>query len=206
MADRVIVFLDYQNVYQGARRTFHGHGEPHWRGQINPLILAQHLAADSPFDRELAEVRVYRGQPDGKLDPRGYAASRRQHAVWQRSPLVALAVRPLRYPPGWPRNCPPGERPQEKGIDVALSLDFVTMATDGSYEVGILFSTDTDMKPALEIVADLTGKHGSPRAEVAAWSGSGQHNRRLAIKNRNLYCHWLDQAAYLATADTTNYS
>jgi hypothetical protein len=56
------------------------------------------------------QVRIYRGQPDGKLDPRGYAASRRQHAAWQRSPLTALHTRPLRYPPGRPHASEPGSR------------------------------------------------------------------------------------------------
>lgn len=199
------MFLDYQNVYRGARRAFHGFQDPHWCGQIDPVGLAQLLAADSPFERELAQVRIYRGQPDSKRDPRGYSASRRQQAGWVRSPLVNLTVRPLRYPPGWPRQTQPGERPEEKGIDVALALDFVTMAVAGEYDVGILMSTDTDLKPALEYVASLTSKPG-PRAEVAAWSGAGQHNRRLSIKTRNLYCHWLGETAYQSVADSRDYS
>lgn len=206
MADRVVVFLDYQNVYQSARRIFHQSAAPHWQGQVDPVALAEYLASDSPFDRRLEEVRIYRGQPDGKLDPRGYAASRRQHTVWRRSALVTLMTRPLRYPDGWPSQFAPGERPQEKGIDVALSLDFAMMAAAGQYDVGILFSTDTDMKPALEAVATLTNRDGHPRAEVAAWSGSGQHNRRLAIKTRNLFCHWIGECTYQAMADVTDYS
>jgi uncharacterized LabA/DUF88 family protein len=205
--DRVVVFLDYQNVYQGARRTFHGVQDPHWHGQVDPLRLAKHLAADSPFDRELAQVRIYRGQPDGKLDPRGYGASRRQHARWTASsPLIDLTLRTLRYPRGWPTSHQPGERPAEKGIDVALALDFAVMAVQGQYDVGILMSTDTDLKPALEYVAGLTGAVGRPRAEVAAWSGTGQHNRRLSISTRNLYCHWIGEATYRSVSDSTDYS
>lgn len=206
LAQRVVVFLDYQNVYQSARRTYHNLGSPHWCGQPNPVALGRHLAADSPFDRELAEVRIYRGQPDATRDPRGYAASRRQHSIWTASPLVTLVTRPLRYPPGWPHTSLPGERPQEKGIDTALTLDFAVMAIRGEYDVGILFSTDTDLKPTLEFVAGLTNIHGAPRAEVAAWSGSGQHNRRLSIKTRKLFCHWIDETTYNAVADHTDYS
>ncbi|MGH3502633.1 MAG: NYN domain-containing protein [Nocardioidaceae bacterium] len=202
LPDRVVVFFDYQNVYQGARRAFHGLTDPHWHGQADPVRLAKHLTADGPFDRELAQVRVYRGQPDGKLDPRGYAASRRQHAAWCRSSLVELTVRPLRYPQGWPERALAGEGPQEKGIDVALCLDFALMGERGEYDAGILFSTDT----ALELVADLTRRRGRPRAEVAAWSGPGQRNRRLSIKTRNLYCHWIGEDIYRAVADRTDYS
>ena len=39
---------------------------------------------------------------------------------------------------------------------MALALDFVAMAMRGEYEVGILMSTDTDLKPALELVAQMT--------------------------------------------------
>jgi uncharacterized LabA/DUF88 family protein len=205
MADRVVVFLDYQNVYQGARRAFHEVHDPHWCGQVDPLRLARHLVADSPFDRELTQVRIYRGQPDSKRDPRGYGASRRQHADWGKSSLVDLIVRPLRYPAGWPDRCQPSERPQEKGVDVALALDFALMAAHDEYDVGILMSTDTDLKPALEYVAGLTGD-GGPRAEVAAWSGSDRHSRRLSIKIRRLYCHWVTEPAYRSLADTRDYS
>lgn len=114
MPDRVVVFLDYQNLYSGARNTFHGLQAPHWLGQVNPVKLAQHLVDDSPFDRKLTQVRIYRGLPDSKLDPKGYGASRRQHSAWQQSPLVNLISRGLRYPAGWPDRVRPGERPQEK--------------------------------------------------------------------------------------------
>jgi hypothetical protein len=79
------------------------------------------------------------------------------------------------------------------------------MATRGDYEVGILMSTDTDMKPALEAVAELTDAQG-PRAEVAAWSAVGQHNRRLAISTRRIYCHWVGKDIYDSVADDTNYT
>jgi hypothetical protein len=66
-------------------------------------------------------------------------------------------------------------------------------------------STDTDMKPALEAVAQLTATQGV-RAEVAAWSAAGRHNRRLAIHSRNLYCHWVGKDVYDQIADPTDYS
>ncbi|MFZ5851073.1 MAG: NYN domain-containing protein [Actinomycetota bacterium] len=118
-----------------------------------------------------------------------------------------MTLRTLAYPSGWPDRCQPGEKPREKGIDVALAIDFVAMAVRGEYDVGILMSTDTDLKPALEAVADLAGASG-PRPEVAAWSAEGMRNRRLSIHShsRSLWCHWLDKAAYLAVRDLTDYS
>jgi hypothetical protein len=46
--DRVVVFLDWQNVYRGAREAYSAYQAPHWEGQVDPVLLAQHLAADSP--------------------------------------------------------------------------------------------------------------------------------------------------------------
>src|SRR5215813_2023055 len=82
MSDRAVVFLDWQNVYKGAREAFCAPLAPYWEGQVDPVALAQHLAADSPYDRELQQVRIYRGRPDSSLDPKGYAASSRQAGVW----------------------------------------------------------------------------------------------------------------------------
>lgn len=204
MPDKVVIFLDWQNVYKGAREAFCSWGSAHWEGQVDPVALAQHLAGDSPFDRELYQVRIYRGLPDATRDPRGNAACLRQAASWDQSPLVKVTTRPLLYPRGWPDSHQPGERPREKGIDIALAIDFVTMAVRGEYQVGILMSTDTDMKPALEAVADLTSTE-AVRAEVAAWSADGRHNRRLAISSRRLYCHWVGKDVYDGVADQTDY-
>jgi hypothetical protein len=205
MTDRVVVFLDWQNVYKGAREAFCGYGAPHWEGQVQPLALGQLIAADSPFDRRLHEVRIYRGQPDATRDPKGYAANARQLAAWRKSSLVNVTVRTLRYPRGWPSTHRADEKPQEKGIDVALAIDFVTMAVAGQYEVGVLMSTDTDLKPALEAVARLTPTRGV-RAEVAAWSSDVGHSRRLSISSSRLYCHWLGKDAYQRVVDPLNYS
>ena len=69
MPDRVVVFLDWQNVYKGAREAFCAFSSLHWHGQVGPTALAQHLADDSPFDRQLEQVRIYRGLPDATATP-----------------------------------------------------------------------------------------------------------------------------------------
>jgi hypothetical protein len=192
MAARVVVFIDYQNVYWGARQTFHHPSDPFWSGQIDPVRLGLRLAADSPFDRELVQVRIYRGVP---TSGRGFSASRRQHRRWEGSSLIDLTLRPLQYPSGLP---------QEKGIDVALAVDFVVMAVREQFDVGILMSTDTDLVPAIDFVAGLTAA-GGPRAEVAAWS-SAVRGPRLVSKSRRIYCHWMGADAYADVADPTDYT
>jgi uncharacterized LabA/DUF88 family protein len=198
---RVTVFLDYQNVYMGAREAFHSYGSPPRDRQVDPSRLGELLVSrGSQFDRELLDVRVYRGQPDSQRDPRGYAANDRQCRHWETFPKATVTTRTLLYARNWP-----SEPAREKGIDVQLAVDLVAGAVRGNYEVAILMSTDTDLKPALEFVRDL---HGAPypRCEVAAWSSPRGHSRRLSIPGRQIWCHWLDAADYQAVADRTNYA
>jgi uncharacterized LabA/DUF88 family protein len=209
MPKRVIVFIDYQNAYRGARAAFHNHTvDPHYFGQFHPVLLAQHLAEDAREARTLQEVRIYRGLPSSSRDSKSYGAARRQISAWERDPRVTVLSRPIRYPDGWPGSHAEGERPQEKGIDVALALDFAIMGHEERYDVGLMFSADTDLKPALEYIADKRRAWGHPIPEVAAWSSTQKHSQRLSLKgaDRNVYCHWVDQTTYERVRDNTNYA
>ena len=201
---RVVLFVDYQNAYRRARDAFHDHRvDPHWLGQIIPARLGAVVArrVGDP-ERVLHQVRVYRGMPNGALDPKGYGATRRQVAVWSRDPLVAVTTRSLRYPRDYPRS-----GAQEKGIDVQLALDFAMMAVRDEYDVGVLMSNDTDLRPALEEVIN-SGTHA---VEVATWQPlPGRDRFRLRLSGRSAdmqpYCHWIDRAAYAAIQDNTDYT
>lgn len=202
VADRVVVFLDYQNVYRGALSLFHPWDAPAAAGQIDPLALGRLLTARGVGDRELHQVRVYRGRPDSAKEPKTYAANRSQCGAWERNGQgkVRVFTRALRYPQAWPAF-----KAEEKGIDVALAVDFVSMAVRGEYDVGIIMSTDTDLKPALEAVIRLrTGDR--PRCEVAAWTAPGSHARRLSIPNARLWCHWFGPDDYQAVWDPRDYT
>ncbi|MGF1667411.1 MAG: hypothetical protein ACFCVC_14205 [Acidimicrobiia bacterium] len=121
MAQRVMLFIDDQNAYQAAREVFHDEGPRwFWQGQFNPQLLGEHIVRASPFDRTLVGVRVYRGLPSPKHDAKGYGAARAQGDAWSGQPDVTSLLRPLRYPPDYPAS-----PPEEKGIDVALAVDFV---------------------------------------------------------------------------------
>ena len=199
---RVAIFLDYQNVYKGAREAFDLLGDPSRYGQVDPLSVGRLITARHPDETHLAAVRVYRGRPDSTKQPQAYGANLRQsHAQGQRGQgLVTVITRTLRYPSDWPKT-----PAQEKGIDVTLAVDFVTMAVNGAYDIGVLMSTDTDLVPALEAVIDL-GRHPYPRCEVAAWSRPGAYSRRLHVPGRKLWCHWLGPDDYAAVEDLTDYN
>ena len=74
---RVVLFIDYQNAFNGARESFHEWNPSSYTdGQFNPVKLGEILCRDSPHPRKLAGVRVYRGQPDATKQPRRHARAR----------------------------------------------------------------------------------------------------------------------------------
>lgn len=120
----------------------------------------------------------------------------RQCEAWKRDGAVVIP-RALRYPSDWPET-----KARQKGVDVELAID-------ESYDVGIIFSTDTDLRPALEFVAGRFELY--PRAEAAAWRGPGA-NRALHVRRRqstqrtrSVWVHYLERADYLAVRDQTDY-
>jgi uncharacterized LabA/DUF88 family protein len=194
VAPRVAVFIDYQNVHLTAHDTFWPYGTPRRKTHIDPLRLGQLLVGRRQGGGALIDVRVYRGKPSAALQPDAAAANDRQAAAWSRDPLVTVRRRLLRYPKEWPKA-----PAQEKGIDVALAVDFVRLATERRYDVGILVSRDTDLIPCLETVVDLRLAH----VEVASWEGSG----RLRFPGGNRpWCHYLYKADYRAVLDPIDYS
>jgi hypothetical protein len=193
-----MVFVDYQNVFMTARQCFHSYPYGPTEGQIDPWALGQLIVRRRRRASSLAGVRVYRGLPAATLEPRAHSANQRQAAAWEANPAVAVLRRPLRYPSGWPQ-----QRAQEKGVDVALGIDFVRLSVRGTYDVGILMSTDTDLVPALEAALEI--KTTRVHIEVAAWAGRGA-NRRLSIGGNLPWCHQLDRAAYDQVRDVHDYN
>jgi uncharacterized LabA/DUF88 family protein len=146
-AQRLTLFIDAQNLFNGARRAFFSAGtRSHTDGQFDPMKLGQLITSLPPPNTEIVlhQVRIYTGRPEATKEPKTYAAHMKQCANWQRAGAVVIA-RTLRYPRAWPAM-----RAQEKGIDVALAVDFVALAIDGEYDLGVMASTDTDLRPALE--------------------------------------------------------
>jgi uncharacterized LabA/DUF88 family protein len=194
---RFALFVDYQNTYHGARETFHDRNAPSAWGQVFPAEIARLICArPTPSgERIVSDVRVYLGRPSQQRDPKGYAASRKQIAVWE-AQGVKVFPRTLRYPRD---DALP---PQEKGIDVSLAIDFAAGAVDNSFDVGVILSTDTDLVPALEFVADRPGLNVTP--EVAAWWGDGA-NAPLRLSGRHLWCHRLTLEDYERVRDRRSY-
>ncbi len=76
------------------------------------------------------------------------------------------------------------------------------MAYENQYDVGIIFSTDTDWRPALEYVL----AQDRPLAEVASWR-TGTFKKQLSVEGSyHLWYHRLTKDDYDAVADYRDYA
>ncbi len=196
MPERLAVFVDWQNVYRGALQAFHTDRTHVTDGQVDPVAVAELLRGRGPvdFDRELTQVRVYTGRPDPNRNPRTFNAHMSQCAAWERAGATVV-TRPLQYLPGQP--------PREKGIDVQIAMDMVIGAFERTFDVGVLFSVDTDLLPPLQFLS--SSSRIAARVEAAAWHND-QYRRRLYLPPPSrLWCHFLNDADYDAVRDLTDY-
>lgn len=129
----------------------------------------------------------------------------RQVAAWKRTGEawkpggVEVVTRDLRYPGDWPKS-----KAEEKGIDVALAIDAVSMAINGQLDVAILATTDTDQRPVLEAFHGLPMEK-PPIIEVATWT-SPKFSKKLQVKAHHVWSHFLDDAAYRKVRDSRDYN
>ena len=142
-------------------------------------------------------MRVYTGRPDSTKEPKTYAAHLKQCNSWEHAGVNVIA-RTLRYPKDWPTS-----KAEQKGVDVAIAIEFVTLAVDDEYDLGVMASTDSDLTPALEFVKR---RYSATRhIEVTSWT-SPQTKSRLSIPGSNIWCNWLTSVDYDSIADLTNYN
>ncbi len=210
---RVVVFCDWQNIYRRAREANSTQINPPAQvGQVIPSELGQLLVERGKKgrgeDRVLQEVRIYRGIPRQERDSDAYKAVRSQMGEWSKNNKVTIIKGRIQYPQDWEVG-DTGERPREKGVDVALAVDLVTMAVRREFDVAVVFSADNDLLPAVEFVASMSkkGEPDAPTIEVAAWKGLPEAKRpnRLNPAGGGVWCHWLTTEDYYRIEDTNSY-
>lgn len=192
--DRVVVFMDYQNIHGMARRQFLPLGSDPADGHVFPHKVGEILTQRRERDSELLEVRVYRGRPNPERQPGAARANDRQTSMWERSDQVTVIRRNLQYPADYPVS-----KANEKGIDVAIAVDLIRLGMTGYMDAAILFSSDNDLLPAVEVLAAMQHCH----IEVASWSGA--HRLRLAGTQRP-WCHYLQEWDFTLARDMFDYS
>jgi uncharacterized LabA/DUF88 family protein len=194
---RTVVFLDNQNMYMGAREAFGWEQSIGRFGNFRPYGLGRILVRDPA--RTLTQVRVYTGVPTPARDKAGNAATQRRIAAWvaEMPDKVQVFPRPLKYPP--PRG-------REKGVDVELAIDFVRLALNDDYDVGVLASCDTDLVPALQFVAE---QFPAKTICTVAWEAEpgfeGNTNEPLDLPGGGVLRHKLAKRDFDRIADKRNF-
>src|SRR5690242_18467278 len=149
---RAVAFVDGQNLFHGAKQAF-GYTFPNY----DPLRLT--LAICERLQWKCTGVRFYTGIPDAADSPhwnhfwtaKGAQMGRDGVAVFTR-PLVYRNVK-VRLPDGSTHAFLTG---QEKGIDVRLALDVISLAHRREYDVALLFCRDGDLSEVADEIRLLS--------------------------------------------------
>ena len=159
-----------------------------------PKATAELLTKRRQRPSELVDTLVYRGRPLPDHQLTAASANDRQTHNWEKTG-VTVVRRNLQYPPQWP-DVPPSE----KGIDVALSVDLVRYAITQKIDAAIVFTSDTDILPAIELVCGKTPCH----VELACWQGA--YRIGFSGNHQLPWCHFLSKGDFLAVQDCTDYT
>lgn len=195
MPKRVVVFIDGQNLYHGARNSWApdppapGPDAIYATPCYDVRKIALHLTARLP-DRVLAQCRFYTGVP-----------SRSRNAHWHGFWTNKLrAVRNQKVHVYTGRINPGG---QEKGVDVSIAIDLIDLTYRNEYDVAVLVSSDQDLSPAIALAKLIARDAGrSPEFESASPYERGRY------ENRGLQgATWIqiDKAAYDRCRDFNEY-
>lgn len=142
----VVVFVDEANFFKQVQEHCARHNVPVMRP--NYTDLGQKLAGD----RQLVRLYLYTAplKSDGtqKSDDMVKGQQRFLNAL-RTAPYVEV-----RYG----RMVTKGDTFVQKGVDVALAVDMLSMAYKDLYDVAVLLSSDSDLVSAVQNVKDL-GKH-----------------------------------------------
>lgn len=214
MVQQVTFFFDWQNIYMRAREAYLDGGSRANEGQVDPVELAKRLLekyrTGTGENAVIKEIRIYRGRPDGVKAPKAYAAFQRQLSQWKTNSKVTVVSSDLRYPRDWDIMTQRGSYPaREKGIDVALAVDLVHLASVHDFDHAIVMSADFDLVPAIKLVYAARGRDlRRPGVNVAAWKSPSSSDRPLRIQfdGGKPYCHWLNEDDYLTVVDATDYT
>jgi hypothetical protein len=96
------------------------------------------------------------------------------------------------------------QNPREKGVDVQLAVDFVLGMQKGDFDIGVIFSEDTDLHPALEAVGEL---QGPGRCELAMWRDPMKSGPRQVLSGGVIVpTHMLTMTDYWRMSDDQDYN
>jgi uncharacterized LabA/DUF88 family protein len=147
---RAIVFIDGQNLYHHAKAAF-DISHPNY----DVMALAQAICKQQSWF--LTAVRFYTGTPEREDDPKWHDFWAKKLLAIKRQGAYTFSRR-LRYREkyftveGQPYSLKVGE---EKGIDVRIALDCVSLSLSNDLDVAVIFSQDQDMSEVVDEIKKI---------------------------------------------------
>ncbi len=193
-----MAFFDGQNLYQHAKSAF-GHHHPNY----DPSKLHDAVCKLHGWTPNL--VRFYTGVPDPKESEMwaGYWSNR---VLAMKRAGVNVTTRPLRYRKETVVVDGVSEivtTPQEKGIDVRLALDIVSLARKRNFDVAVVFSQDQDLQEIVQEVHDISAEQDRWIKVVSAFPDGPNASSKRGI-DRTQWVR-IDQAMYDQCIDHNDY-
>ncbi len=196
---RVVSFFDGQNLYHSAKAAF-GYKFPNY----DPLALSKAICASKGWQFE--QARFYTGVPDATDNPFWNHFWVAKGAQMGREG-VHVFTRPLRYrnkeitlPDGSKHTFLDGD---EKGIDVRVALDVISLAHQRRYDVALLFCRDQDLSELADEVKTISREQNRWIKTASAYPYSAAVRNFRGIDGTE----WvrIDRAIYDACLDGRDY-
>jgi uncharacterized LabA/DUF88 family protein len=207
---RAIVFIDGQNLSKAAERAF-GHKHP----RFDPLRLGHFICRQHGWMP--MQISFYSGIPPIDKNPFWHSFWSRRKTSMMRQGIVCK-TRQVNYRaytlelPDKTRH--PTTIAEEKGIDVWIAVDLISLAYRNEYDVAVVFSQDQDLCPAIDEVKRIAKEQGRWIKLVSAYPVSNRSDNHMGIRGtdyirieENEYNQCLDPYDYVsrATDDAKNY-
>jgi len=196
---RAIAFFDGQNLFHAARQTFGCH-YPNY----DPIALAATVCERQGWT--LTQTRFYTGIPDPEDDKFWHhfwtvklaVLGRRGAAVYSRSLRYRNKI--VRLPDGSKHSYLAGE---EKGVDVRIAIDVISLAWQNAYDVALVFSQDQDLSEVAREIRQIARRQDRWIKMASAFPVSPVTPNRQGIN----FTDWIriNRATYEACLDPRDY-
>lgn len=192
-----MAFFDVQNLFRHAKDAF---GEGYHHPNFDPVKLHRKVAGEFGFQTNL--TRFYTGVPP-------LSESEMWSGYWNNRVLalkrsgVFVETRKLRYHTETLDDGTIRKVPQEKGIDIRISLDLVRCARRKEFDVVIIFSQDQDLGEAVLEVNDIAKEQGRTVKIISAFPFSSNATTSRGIDRTEWFR--IDKAFYDDCIDPRDY-